>query len=106
MSRGRTHWQRWVYDKERERRRREERTFTNSALFGLAGLVLGISYATFCIALRAADYFSLSLAALTAGSGALRVWRGVRRWRAGGEFNLPGKPGPMLRQSPRDSRGD
>lgn len=110
MSRGRGWWQRWVYDKDREHRRREERNFTNSAFLGLVGVVLGIFlgilYATLCIASQVADVFSLSLAVLIAGPGAVRVWRGVKRWRAGGEFNLPGKPGPVLLQPPRDTRGD
>jgi hypothetical protein len=106
MSRERTWWQRWVYDRERERQRREERTFTNSALVGLAYLVIGVLYVALCIALKVEGVFSYALAALIAGRGGVRVWLGIKRWRAGGEFNLPGKPGPVLLPPPRDTRGE
>jgi hypothetical protein len=106
MIRERTWWQRLVYDKELERRRREERTLRNSAVFGLGGLVSGVGYAVLCIFAQVADIFSLALAALITGLGAVRVWRGAKRWRAGGEFNLPGTPGPTLLQPPEHTRGD
>lgn len=72
----------------------------------MAGLIFGVLYATMCIAVNVRDVFSYGLAALIASSGGVRVWRGIKRWRAGGEFNLPGSPGPILRSPPREQRGD
>lgn len=99
-------WRTWVLGTERQRQRREERTFTNSAIYGLVGLVLGASYAAMCFALDVDGVFSYSLAAWIAWLGGANVWRGIGRWRAGGEFNLPGRAGPMLRTPPRDIRGN
>jgi hypothetical protein len=93
-------------DRRRARLRREERTITNSAIFGLAQVVLGATWVAMCWWLDALDSFQVGLTIVLMGSGALRLWAGFRRWRAGGEFNLPGRPGPILRSPPANRRGD
>jgi hypothetical protein len=93
-------------DRRRARLRREERTVTNSAIFGLVQVVLGATSLTTCWWLGVLDTFQVGLAIFLMGSGALRLWAGFRRWRAGGEFNLPGRPGPILGSPPANRRGD
>lgn len=110
MSRERTWWQTWVYDRERERQQREERTFHNSAVVGIVYLIFAAyTFGVFVGAdVDGANGFiwTYVIPALLGWAGARRVWRGIKRWRAGGEFNLPGKPGPLRVSPPRDSRGD
>ncbi|WP_153654434.1 hypothetical protein [Aeromicrobium yanjiei] len=105
MTRKRTWWQRWVYDAEEARERREERVFTNSAWFGLGFVVLGALNAFGSLSVGA-NLFSYVLPTWLMIFGGLRVGRGIRRWRAGGEFNLPGSPGPVLRSPPPHQRGE
>lgn len=111
MNRGRTWWQRWVYDGERARQRREERTFHNSAVMGILYLISAVCIFAICFGSAELDgtngfIWTYVIPALLGGAGLRRIWWGINRWRVGGEFNLPGQPGPLKVSSPRDRRGD
>ena len=106
MTRGRS-LRRWLAaDRARARRLRQERTFRNSAIWRIVAITVGVGWTTIGFALDAVDPFQLGLAALMVCRGVPLVWAGVRRWRAGGEFNLPGRAGPLLISPPPERRGD